>query len=399
VIERSLAGVDLAGVATAVRDREPDMLALLERLVALESPSEDKALADRVASELASEAERIGLRVDRLPVERFGETVVARLVPTMAPAMRVLLVGHYDTVYAAGTLAMCPFRIESDRAHGPGVFDMKAGLVIGLTALEAVIATGDTESLAVTFVMNGDEEPGSPRSRDVIVAEAHAHDLALILEPGRPGPAVTVARKGVGIFTIDVQGVEAHAGADPHLGANSIVELAGMTTALYELNDRDRGTSVTPGVVHGGTQPYVVPGQASLTFDVRVETLEEQERLLGEFDRIVHSTRIDGTRARLTGSFHRPPLVPTPASERYVELLREVAERVGYPLGTGTSGGASDGNLTAAAGVPTIDGMGPHGGRAHSPEEYLEVSSLSGKAGVLAAFLLALAAGQQAPTA
>jgi glutamate carboxypeptidase len=267
---------------------------------------------------------------------------------------------------------------------------MKGGLVVGLWALTTLQDLG-LATPALTFIFNSDEEPGSPKSRDVILREAAGHDLALVLEPGRPTPALTVGRKGVGIFRLVIDGVEAHAGVEPEKGANAIVEAAHKAIALYALNDRDVGTSVTPGVVSGGTQPYVVPGQCELVFDIRVPTLAEQERILAALDGIAGTTHLAGTRTELLGRFHRPPMAASETTWEYIRLLQAAGRSIGYPLDTATSGGASDANLTAAAGVPTIDGLGPDGGRPHSTDEYIELDSLPKRSAVLAMFLASLA--------
>lgn len=373
-----------------VGSRGDRMVAELRELVSLESPSEDKRLADVTGCALAVRAQRAGLSVSFDRQERHGDNVVATWSPPGATGS-VLLVGHYDTAYPAGTLAARPFRVDGPLAFGPGVFDMKGGLVIGLFAVEAFLQSEVAPRLRITFLMNSDEEPGSPASRPLIRREAARHDLALILEPGRPGPALTIARKGVGVFRVIVNGLEAHAGADPDKGANAIVALAHTVLEIEALADRDTGTTVNPGVVAGGTQPYVVPGHAELAIDIRVETAAERERIERELARIVRTPRVPGTTAELAGSFHRPPLVPSDASKRYVALVQAVSRAVGYPLGTATSGGASDGNDTAAVGTPTVDGVGAHGGRAHSPDEYIELESLPLKSAIVAGFLAALA--------
>jgi glutamate carboxypeptidase len=224
----------------------------------------------------------------------------------------------------------------------------------------------------------------------VIVEEAKRHDLALVLEPGRPGPDLTVERKGVAIFHLDVEGREAHAGAEPGKGLNSIVELAHKTLAIQALNDAGAGTTVTPGVVNGGTKPYVVPGRARLSVDCRVVSMQEQARVTAGIEEAAKRSWIEGTRATLSGGFHRPPMQASELTMRYVARFQEAARAVGYPLGAGSTGGASDGNLTAAAGTATIDGLGVHGARAHSREEYAEVPSLVAKCRALAAFLKSL---------
>lgn len=380
-------------VAAAVDGHREAMWAFLEHIVNMDSPTENKELVDRVGDVLEAKARELGLHVERDRHPTFGDNLVARWTPSRVPpdVPRVLMIGHFDTVYPAGTAAVRPFRIEGSRAYGPGVLDMKGGLTIGLFALRALLDVYGEPVLPLTVIFNSDEEPGSPYSREVIFREAARHDLALILEPGRPGPAVTVARKGVGIFRLKVYGVEAHAGSEPEKGANSIVEMAAKVQSLAALTDMEVGTTVTPGVISGGTKPYVVPGECELSVDIRVPTVAEQQRITDALAAIQAHVGVPGTRTELHGGFHRPPMVPTEETMKYVALLQRVGNRVGYPLGTASTGGASDGNLTASVGVPTIDGLGAHGGRAHSPDEYVEVDSVEHKCRVLASFLAALA--------
>jgi glutamate carboxypeptidase len=383
----------LGRIQAAVRERRDALLRFLEQVVNIESPSEDKALSDRAGDAFQAQAERLGMRFERDRQEEYADNRIGRLVPgaASADAPRILMIGHFDTAFPAGTVAERPFRITGSRAYGPGVLDMKAGLTIGLFALEALLSVVDDWPLSLTLILNGDEEPGSPRSREVIRREAAQHDLALILEPGRPGPAITIGRKGVGIFRIVTTGLEAHAGADPDKGANSIVAMAHQVLAVQALNRPEAGTTVNPGVIHGGSQPYIVPGRSELAVDVRVSTAAEQERVLQSLSKIADSVHVPGTRSELSGSFHRPPMEATARTYEYVRLLQGVAEAMGYPLTTAISGGASDGNLTAALGVPTLDGLGAHGGGAHSGSEYVELASLENKCGILAGFLAALA--------
>jgi glutamate carboxypeptidase len=379
-------------LAAAVGRRHGEMFDFLEHVVNLDSPSEDKVLADAVGDVFQARAEGLRFAFERDPQVEYGDNRVGRLAasnPAVA-APRVLIIGHYDTVFPSSVTATWKYRTDATRAYGPGVLDMKGGLVIGLWALIVLQDVG-LQTPAITVILNSDEEPGSPKSRDVILREAADHDLALVLEPGRPGPAITVGRKGVGIFRFVIDGVEAHAGVEPEKGANAIVEASHKAVELYALNDLAIGTSVTPGVVAGGTHPYVVPGRSELALDIRVPTLAEQERILAALDRIAGTTHVPGTRTRLLGRFHRPPMAASERTWEYIRLFQAASEKAGYPLGTATSGGASDANLTAAAGVPTIDGLGPDGGRAHSTEEYIELASVPRRAEALARFLAALA--------
>lgn len=378
-----------------VTDHRHELLGFLEQVVNLDSPSDHKDLVDVTGRAFADRCREIGLHVSFDRQNEFGDNVVARIgnPDDVDHHPRVLLVGHMDTVYGRDTATERPFHIDGGRAYGPGIHDMKGGLVIGLFALQAALAHASAWRTAVTFVLNSDEEPGSPRSRELISREAHRHDLALILEPGRPGPALTLGRKGVGIFHLAVGGVAAHAGAEPERGANAITDLAHRVVAAAQLADPnatgEAGTTVTPGVIAGGQKPYVVPDHAELELDIRVPSLAEQRRVLDSLDRITDSQPTSGTTAKLEGSFHRPPMEPTDATYAYAQQLRDIAAAQGYPLGLGTSGGASDGNITASV-IPTLDGLGTHGGRAHSPDEYIDVDSLFSKCAALAGFLVSL---------
>lgn len=379
-----------------VATSEPKMWDWLETLVNMDSPSQSKDLTQHVATTLAKYATECGLDIQFVPQpEPFADCVVARWTPPSTPGEAqtrppVLLIGHMDTVFGPDETKTRPFKLDldRDRAYGPGVYDMKGGLVIGLTAIRCLLEQyGSQWRTPITFIMNPDEEPGSPVSRELIHAEAPGHGLALILEPGRgteEAPTFTVRRKGVGILRMDVQGVEAHAGQEPELGVNSIVDMAHRILAIDAIQDFSAGTTVTAGVIRGGTHPYVVAGATTLQVDARVTSEQEQERVLRELGRIADTTWVQGANASLSGGFHRPPMVP---DERTLDIARAIvrfSEELGYPIGIGESGGASDGNLTAALGVPTIDGLGAQGGRAHSSDEYIIASSLRAKCQLVA---------------
>lgn len=377
-----------AKTITATVDATADeAVAYLEQLVNLESPTEDKELCDRVAHHLADSARELGMEVHLDPLEGYGDTVVARLaVPD--PVASVICIGHYDTVFARGTVDERPFTVEGSVARGPGVLDMKAGITAGLYALRALNDLGVPPAVDLTFVFNGDEEPGSPASRRFIEAEAPRHDLALILEPSDTPGTVTTRRKGVGILAMEHHGVASHAGAEPEAGANAIVDAAERIAAIWALQDREVGTTLTPGVIAGGTRPYVVPAHCRVEIDARVPTLAEQQRVEAGLARIAAMpTAISGATAVLHGGFHRPPMEPTAATEHYLGVLIEQSRAFGRPLSAAASGAASDGNNTAALGVPTIDGMGAEGFGAHGLDEYIDLPTLHQKTALLAALL------------
>src|SRR5436190_518239 len=250
-----------------------ETLLFLERMVNMDSPSLDKALVDRMARFVGSQFEAIGGRVEYVPAERFGDHLVVRFEG--ASKERVLLLGHTDTVFPAGEAARRPFTVGSDRATGPGVFDMKAGIAVMWSALRAL---GELPR-SVTVLLNSDEELGSVSSRDLIQREAAAASAVLVLEPSLPGGVLKTARKGVGRFTVKAIGRAAHAGVDPERGINAIEEIAHQVLQLQRLSDPSRGTTVTAGLIQGGTRVNVVPSEAAVEVDVRASTMEEAERI------------------------------------------------------------------------------------------------------------------------
>ena len=351
----------------------------IERLVALESPSTDKAAVDgcgRVLAQLLRDA-RAG--VETIPQAERGDHLRARFTGDGPP---VMLLGHFDTVWPVGTLARMPLHRHGDRLHGPGTFDMKAGIAIGLGAVAALRATG-TPHPAVTMVWTTDEEIGSGTSRALIEEEAGRARAVLVLEPALPGGPLKTSRKGCGEFELVVHGVEAHAGLDPGKGASAIHEIAAQIAAVERLQDLPRGISVNVGVVAGGTRPNVVAGHARAVVDVRAPTREAAAAIEAAF-RALHPVRA-GTRLTVQGGFDRPPMERTPGVARLFERAREVAASLGRDLREGGAGGGSDGNFTAALGVPTLDGLGAIGDGAHAAHEHVDLDALP--------FRIALVAG------
>ena len=381
---------DLTAITAAVQEDAADAVDFLEAFVNMESPTEDKDLCDAVARLLAASASDLEMEVHLDPLEDYGDTVVAHLKAD-APTARVLCVGHYDTVFARGTVAERPFTVDGEVARGPGVLDMKAGITAGLFAIRALQRLGVSPTVDVSFIFNGDEEPGSPVSRELIEREAPAYDLAFILEPSDTPGTVTTRRKGVGIIALEHHGVASHAGAEPEAGVNAIVDAAERIAAVWALQDRAAGTTLNPGVISGGTKPYVVPAHARLEIDARVSTLAEQRRVEdGLADIAAMTTSIDGAKAVLHGGFHRPPMEPTELTDHYLGQVQQVAQAFGRPLTAAASGAASDGNNTASLGVPTIDGMGAEGFGAHGLDEYIDLPTLHQKTELLAALLTSL---------
>jgi glutamate carboxypeptidase len=372
-----------------VERRREDLLGFLRKIVELESPTEAKAAVDALGQVFQEEYRALGFRVSTVPQECYGDHLVAET--PLVPGPRVLLVGHLDTVYPLGTVARRPFILRNGRAYGPGVLDMKGGLAVMLFALRALAATRTLGNVRV--VLNSDEEPGSPTSRDRWAAWSADVDWAFVLEPAQPDGSLVLRRKGVGVFRLEVTGRAAHAGAEPEHGANAILALAHHVLAATGLADPAAGTTVNVGVVRGGTLPYVVPATAEALIDVRVPTGAEAKRMLEGLRALEGAEPVAGTRLHVHGAFHRPPMESVEGTAALAALVEACGREVGLSVRFTASGGASDGNNLAAAGIPTVDGMGPAGAGAHSEEEWIDVASLVQKTQLLALVLHRLWAG------
>ena len=353
----------------------------IETLVRLESPSTDKAAVDRCGAEIAARLRGAGAEVELLHRAERGDHICARVPGAGRP---VLLLGHFDTVWPLGALDRMPLRRDGTRLHGPGVFDMKAGIAIALTALTALRATA-TAHPPIVMLWTTDEEIGSGTSRQAIESIAGGAAAVLVLEPALAGGALKTARKGCGEFEVTVEGIAAHAGVDPGKGASAIHELAAQIVRIERLQDLDRGVSVNVGVIEGGSRPNVVAEHARAIVDVRAPTLTDAKRVEAEFHRLQpvgHRTRL-----KVRGGFERPPLERTAGVAHLFSVARSVASLLGRDLEEGSTGGGSDGNFTGALGVPTLDGLGPVGDGAHAAHEYVEVAELPWRAALLAGLL------------
>ena len=365
------------------RDNAGWLIETIESLVRIESPSDDKTAVDRCGAELAARLEAIGGRVTRLPQRERGDHLRAEFGPDAA--RQILLLGHFDTVWPIGTLDRMPLAHVDGNLHGPGVFDMKAGIGIGMLAARALLETRVPLARRIVMLWTTDEEIGSGTSRAIIEEEARRSDAVLVLEPSLPGGAAKTSRKGVGEYEIVVRGVAAHAGIDPAKGASAIHELARQILRLETLHDLERGVSVTVGRVSGGTRTNVVAEEARAFVDVRATTNADAERLDAALHRL---TPVDPrTTLTITGGIDRPPLERT---EKVVSLYRQacsVAEHLGSTLAEGSTGGGSDGNFTAAAGVSTLDGLGAVGDGAHARHEHVNTAALPGRAALVAGLI------------
>jgi glutamate carboxypeptidase len=374
--------MNLNDLVPAMTERLPVMLADIEQLVRRESPSADLAAVAASADVVAATGERV---LGAAP-ERIVADGVTHLRWTLGGASRacdpakVLLLAHHDTVWPLGSLKTHPFSVEDGVLRGPGCFDMKTGLVL---ALHAVAALDDPAG--VTILVTGDEEVGSRTSRELIEAAAAGCRAALVLEASADGGALKTARKGTSMYRVRVLGKAAHAGLEPERGINATVELARQVLAVSGVADAGRGTTVTPTVIAAGRTLNTVPDDGAFDVDVRVWDDAEQRRV----DAAMRALRpvTTGATLEVTGGPNRPALSAA-SSAALFERARALAAGLGLPsLARAAVGGASDGNFTAGAGTPTLDGLGAVGGGAHADHEHVLVAELPGRAALLAALV------------
>ena len=369
-----------------LRKNKMGIVRMLRRMVEIESPTHDKAALDRLAQMVGREWKRRGACVRILRQKQRGNHVLAEL-PAHKPSSRQLFVlGHLDTVYPMGTLEKMPFRLANGRAWGPGTFDMKGGVAIALAAVDAMRALRITPRRKVVFLWTSDEEIGSGASRIFIEREARKSNAVFVLEPayGSDGRLKT-KRKGVGEAELIVTGRSAHAGIDPESGVNAVHELSLQIARLLDWNDRKRGITVQANVIEGGTVSNVVAARARALVDVRVARMQDAYAL----NRKLRALRpiLPGAKIEVLGGVNRPPMERTPRSRALFAHAQELAAEIGIKLGEAATGGGSDGNFTAALGIPTLDGLGAVGDGAHSPREHILTRALPERAAILAGLL------------
>jgi glutamate carboxypeptidase len=369
-----------------LRAEEARMTRLLGQFVRAESPSFDKAAVDRFGAIFAAECRKRGAKVTVLREEKRGNHIRAEWrSPGKTDAGQILVLGHLDTVYEAGTLARMPFRISRGHAYGPGTFDMKAGIVIALFAIDALAAAKVAVRKHVVFLWTSDEEIGSGTSRGLIEREARRSDAVLVLEPALgPSGRVKTARKGVGEIEIVATGRAAHAGLNPEDGVNAIEEIARQIARISAWNQPSRGITVSVGLVEGGARTNVVPAKARVVVDVRASRAGDMRALERKFRALRPILR--GAMLEIRGGFNRPPL-ERKASAALYGAARFLASEMGVTLGEASVGGGSDGNFTAALGVPTLDGLGAIGDGAHSHDESILIRAMPERAALVAGLL------------
>ena len=366
-----------------LKQQLPENLRFLERMVSMESPSFDKPLVDKFVRFTGSRFQEIGGEVEYVATERFGDQMLARFSGKSSD--RILLLGHSDTVWPAGEIEKRPFKIGDGRVFGPGVFDMKAGILLMWMAVGALSRKRGALERSVTDLLTSDEEVGSNSSRALTESEAARCRAVFVLEPSLPGGVLKTARKGVGQFTLKAVGRAAHAGIDPLKGVNAIEEISRQILKLHRLTDVVQGTTVTVGVVQGGTRSNVVPAEAAAEIDVRITSMGEAERVTRAIGAL--APELPGARLEVSGSINRPPMERTSDTVRLFEIACRIAAQIGIDLKEGSTGGASDGNLTSALGIPTLDGLGAVGDGAHAVDEWVDVESLPARAALVAGLI------------
>jgi len=362
----------------------PQILQDIEDLVKRESPSQDKRLAEECARFLQGlMLERLGVQMTAIPNEQVGPHLKFLFGEGKG---RVMILAHYDTVWPQGTL---PIRAEKDRLYGPGVLDMKAGIIQAVWSLKAIHDLHLSLNSEILFLLTSDEEIFSNTSRALIEEEAKRCKAVFVVEPAAaPSQALKIARKGAAKYVLTVHGISSHAGNHPDVEASAVHEAAHQIIRLEQLARPDIGTTINVGVISGGTLSNVVADFARLEVDVRFKTLAEGERVhrqITGLKPVLKRTRLD-----IEGQINRPPLEPTEQSKRLFQLAQQIAAKLGFQLGGEEVGGVSDGNFTAALGVPTLDGLGAVGEGPHAHHEHILIAEVPKRSALLAHLLLSV---------
>jgi glutamate carboxypeptidase len=388
---REVSKTEALGLLEFLESRREEMLRLTRALVETESPSGDLEGSRAVVELLAKAARGIEsvTSVERIESPGYGEHLRLRAFDGAQEASgNILLIGHTDTVHPRGSLKERPWREQDGRIYGPGIFDMKANCALALEVINVCASLGLAPRRPVVVLLTCDEETGSHTGRALVEEEARKAQSVLVLEPPVTGGSVKTARKGTGMFTMEAQGLAAHAGLEPEKGASAILELARQVLRLHELNDFERGITVNVGVIQGGTRSNVVAAHAQAEIDLRFSTAEEalqlEEKILGAqpFDERVKLT--------VSGGINRPPLERTGKVASLFELARGVAAKLDFDLKEVAVGGASDGNFVAALNVAVLDGLGIDGDGAHATHEHIVTDDIARRGALLAGLIAAL---------
>jgi glutamate carboxypeptidase len=366
----------------------------LKALVSVDCGTANKAGVDRVGNWVAERCTAWGWEVERLPQSEYGDLWKTRL--RGKGSGRILLLGHLDTVYPDGTAAARPMRFQGEKLLGPGVCDMKGGLLIGMYALRALQLAGFEDFDELAFFFSSDEEVSSEVSKPAYLAAARGIDAALILEAARPNGNIVSSRKGSGNFRLRVSGRSAHAGVEPEKGVNAVVELSHRILALQKLDGLAPGVTVNATMIGGGTASNSIPDSAWVDVDVRVIDRQGAQLVHKALEEMIaQPSSVAGAQVSLEGDFHYPPMERTPAVAFLAGLAMKSATALGFQVGEAATGGASDGSNLAALGVPVLDGLGPVGGMDHSPEEYILPESIVPRSAMLAGLMRRILAARE----
>jgi glutamate carboxypeptidase len=385
--------LDLQALRRAVDASYSSYLTDLEATVNMDCGTYLPGGVNRVADLMQDRFEGSGWRVERRPhagegsTENLGDVLVATLNGAAPEGRRMLLIGHMDTVFPEGTPLERPFTVEGDRARGPGTSDMKGGLLAGYYAVRALQDVGLDGYGSITYVCNPDEEIGSPFSGPIILELAPSMSACFVLECGRESGNIVSARKGVADITIVIQGRAAHAGVEPEKGRSATLQAAHTTIGLHALNGRWPGVTVNVGVIRGGDRPNVVAERCQLEVDLRAETQAGFDEALAEVERVSRETVVPDVSLDTRQVSGFPPMEKSEASAGLIRRVKEIAHDLGFEVDDQATGGASDANPVAALGIPTLDGLGPVGGGAHSRDEWLDLSSVVPRVTMLAGMI------------
>jgi glutamate carboxypeptidase len=361
-----------------VQSNEPRLIARLKQLVEVESPSDDKAAVDRAGEVIDAQ----NFRLKRHRFRDFGDVLELRFTPKRSKRNRILLLGHLDTVWPIGTLKHMPWREADGKIYGPGVLDMKSGVVMALEAIAALDALGLQRP--VTLLLNSEEEIGSPVSRAITEKIARECSAVFVLEPAQ-GLAYKTARKGIGYFTLHIKGVAAHAGVDFQQGHSAVLEMARLVQTVSAFTDLSQGLTVNVGAIQGGTKSNVVAAECTAEVDVRIVKVTDAARVERMFRTL--KTKDKGCTLTVTGGINRPPMERKARTVALFKQAKKLAAEIGFTLDEASTGGGSDGNFTAAIGVPTLDGMGSIGAGAHAAHEHIIRKHLVERTALLAAMI------------
>jgi len=375
-------------IITYVQSHQPEMVSLLEQLVNIDSGSYTLSGVESAAGVIIEQLQQSGFQVKRLPSETYTPHILA--TKRGSGKGKVMFLCHMDTVFPEGTAAKRPFHTEGDKAYGPGVCDMKAGIVCMLAVFKALDFAGFANYEELKVLINSDEERGSATSEPYIIQECRKSDMVLVMEAGMPGNYVVIERQGGGILNMDITGVPAHAGANPLDGVHAIDEAAQKILAMHALTDYEKGKSISVGVIRGGERSNIIPEHVFMEIDLRNRLHTDGLDLLEKMQSIADKSFVPGTKSTLKTVMYRPPIERTAGNQAMFEKLQAAALQLGQQVYERYSGGGSDGNYTSAEGIPTIDSLGPIGDLEHTDDEYIFLPTLFSRTELVALFLTEL---------